>query len=116
MEPVLRSIELATSMTNNTDLDALLALRLEGGHLPQADLGGPHPFRGSGPGARDMACPAVPPRLRQPALMPASQRMAPDIRPGSTFSCGKESIQEELCTKPALTSAAPSSVAHISGD
>ncbi len=61
MEPVLRSIELATNMTNNTDLNALLALRLEGGHLPQADLGGPHPFRGSAPGERSMPPPALPP-------------------------------------------------------
>ena len=61
MEPVLRSIELATNMTNNTDLNALLALRLEGGHLPQADLGGPHPFRGSAPGPHSILPPALPP-------------------------------------------------------
>ena len=52
MEPVLRSVELATNLTNNTDLDALLASRLDGEHLPQPDLSAPHPFRGSAPGAQ----------------------------------------------------------------
>ena len=50
MEPVLRSVELATNLTNNTDLDGLLASRLDGEHLPQPDLSAPHPFRGSAPG------------------------------------------------------------------
>ena len=52
MEPVLRSVELATNLTNNTDLDALLATRLDGEHLPQPDLSAPHPFRGSAPGVK----------------------------------------------------------------
>ena len=52
MEPVLRSVELATNLTNNTDLDALLASRLDGEHLPQPDLSAPHPFRGSAPGVK----------------------------------------------------------------
>ena len=62
MEPVLRSVELATNLTNNTDLGALLASRLDGEHLPQPDLSAPHPFRGSAPGVksachlRDMRC------------------------------------------------------------
>ena len=62
MEPVLRSVELATNLTNNTDLDALLASRLDGEHLPQPDLSAPHPFRGSAPGvkraciSRDACC------------------------------------------------------------
>ena len=50
MEPVLRSVELAANLTNNTDLGALLASRLDGEHLPQPDLSAPHPFRGSAPG------------------------------------------------------------------
>ena len=79
MEPVLRSIELATNMTNNTDLNALLALRLEGGHLPQADLGGPHPFRGSAPGACSMPPPAPPPHLQEFPHM-SLQCLAPVIQ------------------------------------
>ena len=91
MEPVLRSIELATNLTNNTDLDVLLALRLEGGHLPQADLSGPHPFRGSAPGARSTSSPAAPRPRHKPTLMPVLQHTAPDIRPGSTFSFVEQS-------------------------
>lgn len=50
MEPVLRSMELATHLSNNTDLSVLLASRLDGEHLPEPDLSAPHPFRGSAPG------------------------------------------------------------------
>ncbi len=50
MEPVLRGVELAANLSNNTDLDVLLAARLDGGHLPEPDLRAPHPFRGSAPG------------------------------------------------------------------
>ena len=57
MEPVLRSVELATSLTNNTDLGALLASRLDGEHLPQPDLSAPHPFRGSAPGVKHARLP-----------------------------------------------------------
>ncbi len=62
MEPVLRSVELATNLTTNTDLGALLASRLDGEHLPQPDLSAPHPFRGSARGvkraclSRDACC------------------------------------------------------------
>ena len=57
MEPVLRSVELAANLSNNTDLDALLASRLDGGHLPEPDLRAPHPFRGSAPGVQSGQCP-----------------------------------------------------------
>ena len=68
MEPVLRSVELAANLSNNTDLDALLASRLDGGHLPEPDLRGPHPFRGSAPGVQS--------NLRGCALSPSSPLLA----------------------------------------
>lgn len=107
MEPVLRSIELATHMTNNTDLDALLALRLEGGHLPQADLSGPHPFRGSAPGAGSMVSPGVPPRLKKPVLMPVLQRMAPFVQPGSAFFLPYRAYAEGCGVKARAVDAVP---------
>jgi len=75
MESVLRSVELATNISNNTDLNALLASRLDGGHLPEPDLSAPHPFRGSAPGAHSYQWTAIGPchhRRLPGVLMPVA--------------------------------------------